>query len=231
MDVTQPSAAAATPTAKAAAAAGAKGPASEAEDAGALQTATTDFETFLTLLTTQLQNQDPLNPTDSTEFVAQLASFSQVEQQVRSNDQLEKIYEALGGGASSGLAAWIGAEVRAAAQASFTGDAVSVLADPVEGATRAVMTVTDEFGQTVATRDVSAAATTLTWDGRNSLGETQPDGLYSFSVASYKDDDLLETRPGEVFAKVTEVRIEDGETVLVLEGGAQAPVDSVTALR
>lgn len=223
MDVSQTSAATATTrTAKSAPTTG---------EGAAAATVTGDFQTFLTLLTTQMQNQDPLNPADSTEFIAQLASFSGVEQQVRANERLEKIYEALGGGASAGLASWIGTEVRAAAQASFTGDAVSVLASPVEGADRAVMTVTDDFGAAVAQVQVSPTATSLSWDGKNALGETQPDGLYSFEIASYKEDELLETNPGEVFAKVTEVRIEDGEPLLVLEGGAQARVDSVSALR
>ncbi len=49
-----------------------------------------DFETFLKLLTTQMRNQDPLKPMDSTEFVAQLASFSAVEQQIRANDRLRQ---------------------------------------------------------------------------------------------------------------------------------------------
>lgn len=222
MNVTQ-TAAAAAQTAKQAATA--------TEEKSALEQTTTDFQTFLTLLTTQLRNQDPLNPTDSTEFVAQLATFSGVEQQVRANDQLEKIYEALGGGASAGLASWIGTEVRAAAQASFSGDPVSVLATPVEGADRAVMTVTDDFGQTVAQVEVSPTAVNLSWDGRNALGESQAHGLYSFSIASYKGGELLGVNPGEVFAKVTEVRIEDGEPVLMLEGGARASVGSVSALR
>lgn len=222
MDVTQTTAA----TAKAQTA-----KSSSTEDSTALQQTATDFQTFLTLLTTQLKNQDPLNPTDSTEFVAQLATFSGVEQQVRTNDQLEKIYDALGGGASAGLAAWIGTEVRAAAQASFSGEAVSILATPAEGADKAVMTVTDDFGKTVAQVEVSPTATSLSWDGKNAFGETQPDGLYSFEIASYKDGELLETHPGEVFAKVAEVRIEDGAPVLMLEGGAKAAVDSVTALR
>ena len=221
MDVTQTSAATATTqTAKAA---------TQMEKTGL--EATADFQTFLTLLTTQLRNQDPLNPAESTEFVAQLASFSGVEQQVRANDQLGKIYEVLGGGASSGLAAWIGTQVRAAAQASFSGEVVPILADPVKDADRAVLAVKDDFGQTVARVEVSPTATSLSWDGKNGLGESQPHGLYSFEVESYKGDELLEGRPGEVFAKVIEVRIEDGEPVLILEGGAKAAVDAVTALR
>ena len=57
-------------------------------DGGSANEMAGDFETFLKLLTAQLRNQDPLQPMDSTEFVAQLASFSAVEQQVRANDRL-----------------------------------------------------------------------------------------------------------------------------------------------
>ena len=69
-----------------------------------------DFQTFLTLLTTQMKNQDPLNPTDSTEFVAQLASFSGVEQQVRANEQLEKILSYIDIGRQEGAEVLIGGE-------------------------------------------------------------------------------------------------------------------------
>lgn len=50
-----------------------------------------DYDTFLTLLVTQMKNQDPLNPTDNTEYIAQLASFSAVEQQTQTNDKLDLI--------------------------------------------------------------------------------------------------------------------------------------------
>ncbi|MEM6972328.1 MAG: flagellar hook capping FlgD N-terminal domain-containing protein [Pseudomonadota bacterium] len=81
-----------------------------AED-GAGELVSSDFNNFLTLLTTQLQNQDPLQPIDSTEFVAQLAAFSSVEQQVRGNDLLETITDMIGAGATSIYAGWIGREV------------------------------------------------------------------------------------------------------------------------
>lgn len=225
MDVPPPSSGAAGQTARA-------GRTAAAEDGkSAFETATGDFQTFLTLLTAQLRNQDPLKPTESTEFVAQLATFAGVEQQVRANDRLGLIHEALGGGASASLAAWIGTEVRAAAQAPFSGAPVTVLAAPAEGADRAVLTVTDDFGRVVARREASATATSLTWDGKDALGESQPYGLYSFAIESYAGEDLIATRPGEVFARVTEVRIEDGAPALLLEGGAKAAVGDVTALR
>ena len=70
-----------------------------------------DFETFLTLLTAQMRNQDPLKPMDSTAFVAQLASFSTVEQQIETNAKLDKILDNFGASPSSQLTEWIGKEV------------------------------------------------------------------------------------------------------------------------
>ncbi|VAW04118.1 Flagellar basal-body rod modification protein FlgD, partial [hydrothermal vent metagenome] len=72
-----------------------------------------DFQNFLTLLTAQLRNQDPLSPADSTEFVAQLASFSSVEQLVRANGQLETISSAITGGGIDQYADWIGRSAEA----------------------------------------------------------------------------------------------------------------------
>lgn len=69
---------------------------------------TVDFETFVKMLTTQLKNQDPLDPMDSANFASQLAAFSSVEQQVLTNDRLETIKNQL---ASSGLLShseWVG---------------------------------------------------------------------------------------------------------------------------
>lgn len=168
---------------------------------------------------------------ESTEFVSQLASFSAVEQQVRTNDRLDEIFAALSGGASAGLADWIGREVRAPAQANFTGVPIPVETTPLDGADKAVLVVKDDFGMVVAQRAVDAKAERLTWHGKDALGNTLPNGLYSFAVESYKGGELLGSSPGQVFAEVTEVRIEDREAVLVLKGGGKAKVDDVTAVR
>ena len=114
---------------------------SAADDTGAATAASGDFQTFLTLLTTQMRNQDPLKPMDSTEFVSQLASFSSVEQQVRANDRLQGILDVLSGGSPAGLAEWIGRDVRVAASADYAGDPVEVSLTPHEGADRGVLVV------------------------------------------------------------------------------------------
>jgi flagellar basal-body rod modification protein FlgD len=190
-----------------------------------------DFQTFLTLLTTQMKNQDPLKPMESTEFVAQLASFSGVEQQIRANDRLDRIIEVLSGGSADGLAAWIGREVRAPATAAFEGLPVEVEVTPVDDADQAVLVVRNDFDQVVARLPVAADAGTVTWTGADSLGNSLAHGRYSFQLERYDGETLVDTQDGRVFTTVTEVRIEDGAPVLVVAGGGQVPVGAVTAIR
>jgi flagellar basal-body rod modification protein FlgD len=190
-----------------------------------------DFQTFLTLLTTQMRNQDPLKPMESTEFVAQLASFSGVEQQVRANDRLEDILAALSGGTAAGLAEWIGREVRVPAKAAFAGEPVEVGATPVAEADRAVLVVRNDFDQVVARRTVEAGAETVTWDGLDDMGNPAPHGRYGFSLESYQGETLLDSHTGSVFTTVREVRIVDGGPVLVVDSGEQVPLDDVAGVR
>ncbi len=205
--------------------------AAAADEGSATAAAASDFDTYLTLLTTQLRNQDPLNPTDSTEFVAQLASFSGVEQQIRTNDQLEAILGALGGGSSAGLAAWIGKEVRAPAPGAFAGAPLEIATTPNPDADAAVLVVRNDFGQVVARRSVDPKAEQISWNGQDALGQSLPYGDYSFEIEAYKGENLLGSEPGQVFATVTEVRIEDGAQILVLDGGTKVALEDVTALR
>jgi flagellar basal-body rod modification protein FlgD len=190
-----------------------------------------DFQTFLTLLTTQIRNQDPLKPMESTEFVAQLASFSGVEQQIRANDRLESILGVLSGGSADGLAAWIGREVRVPGKADFSGDALEVGMAPVEGADRTILVVQNDFGQDVARRTVTPQDGAITWDGTDGVGTTLANGRYGFKVESYIGETLRDTQTGQVFAKVNEVRIEDAGPVLLTEGGGRVALDEVTAVR
>ena len=209
-----------------------KAGASETAGSGTAAGAVTgDFQTFLTLLTTQMRNQDPLKPMDSTEFVAQLASFSAVEQQIRSNERLQGILDVLSGGSPAGLAEWIGREVRVAAKADFAGEPVEVAVAPAEGADKAVLVVENDFGNEVARLAVAADATEVSWDGKDAMGATVAQGSYGFTLESYAGDTLIGTSEGKVFRQVQEVRVVDGAPVLVVEGGAQVPLDEVGGIR
>lgn len=189
-----------------------------------------DFDTFLKLLTTQMQNQDPLQPMDSTEFVAQLASFSAVEQQIRTNDQLDSILGALSTG-NAAMAQWIGHQVQAPVSAAFDGSPVEVGVTAADGATKTLLVVKNDFGTVVSTKEVDASSGMVTWDGTTSAGAMAADGQYSFSLASYDGDTLLSTDVGKVFTAVKEVRIVGGSPVLVVGDGSQVSVDDVSAVK
>jgi len=217
-----------TPTTSATSAATTARSADQAESAGALAA---DFETFLTLLTTQMKNQDPLKPMESTEFVAQLATFSGVEQQVRSNDRLDDILSALTGGGAAGLADWIGREVRAPGKADFAGEPVEVGMTPVDGATKAWLVVRNDFDQIVARQAIDPAADSAEWTGLDDMGTAVAHGRYGFSIESYEGETMLGTQAGTVFGTVQEVRVADGQQVLILADGTRVALDEVEAVR
>lgn len=112
-------------------------PKTESKAALSKATASTDFNSFLTLLTTQLRNQDPLNPQDSSQFVSQLATFSSVEQQIESNRLLENINGALGGDdLAAAASAWVGRDIEATtSRIAYAGDPIALVA-PAGGAGR-----------------------------------------------------------------------------------------------
>jgi flagellar basal-body rod modification protein FlgD len=217
-----------TTTAQAATAAAAAKKSEQAESTNAMAG---DFQTFLTLLTTQMRNQDPLKPMESTEFVAQLASFSGVEQQIRANDRLDRIFEVLSGGSADGLAAWVGREVRAPGKADFTGEPVDVARTPVAETDRAILVVSNDFGQEVARRAIDPLATDVAWDGQDGYGGTAAHGRYAFSVESYQGETLVDTQAGSVFARVNEVRLAESGPVLLTEGGGSVPLAEVSGIR
>ncbi len=91
----------------------------------------TDFETFLVMLTAQMENQDPLNPLDSQDFATQLATFSGVEQQVKTNDLLSALNSQLLTSGMGDMASWVGMEARMATPAYFDGSPVEIVANPI----------------------------------------------------------------------------------------------------
>lgn len=222
--------AAAASAANAASQAGANA-AAAGEDEATSAALSSDFETFLTLLTAQLKNQDPLKPLESTEFVAQLATFSSVEQQVATNEKLDGIAAALSGDSSAGLAAWIGRDVRTDGAIAFDGvNAVSLDVAPIEGATEASLIVRDEGGAEITRVSVEPDARAITWDGTTAEGAA-PAGAYSFSVAYADGTGPLGAAPASVYAEVIEVRLGAGGPSLATRGGGEISVSDVTAVR
>lgn len=192
---------------------------------------TSDFETFLTLLTAQLENQDPLNPLESTDFATQLATFSGVEQQVQTNELLQGLSDALGATGVSQLSDWVGRDVRAAMPVMFDGSPVTLAPAPAAGADEMALIVRDASGSVVQRSVIPASSETLTWAGVTTDGGPFPPGLYSFSLESRAGGEAMATDPVEVYATVREARLDGGEVELVFDGAATVAANAVSAVR
>jgi flagellar basal-body rod modification protein FlgD len=191
-----------------------------------------DFETFLKMLTVQLNNQDPLNPIQSTDFAVQLATFSGVEQQVRSNELLESLLGQQSVSALSQLADWVGMEARAAVPAAFDGaKPVDYYTDPPATADQATLIVRDAAGKEVSRSAISDDMTTGTWNGTDARGAPLPAGDYSLFVEYRAAGEVIATETAEVYATVSEARIADGRPVIVFASGDEVPADDVSAVR
>jgi flagellar basal-body rod modification protein FlgD len=206
------------------------------EEAAPKTKISSDFETFLRMLTVQMQNQDPLNPVDSTDYATQLATFSSVEQQVLTNDLLRALSEQIGGPGGSGgslqaVSGWIGMEALTEAPVRFTGAPVALRATPVAGADRAELVVRDAAGAEVQRLAVDPAQRDLLWPGSDAAGQRLPAGRYSFAVTSYSAFTEIGTEAAAAYRPIREASAtEDGVRLTLDDGTAVAP-EAVLALR
>lgn len=198
---------------------------------GASVQISSDFETFLKMLTAQMQYQDPLNPVDSTDFATQLATFSGVEQAVLTNDFLQSLTTQMAGGGLVDMAALVGKEVRSTAPAYFDGQPITLLPIRSGVADTAELVVRNDAGDEVQRLPVQPGAEKVTWAGVGADGAPMPPGLYRFEVVGKINDEIVAQDPVEVYSTVAEVRLDAGQTTLVLSGGAVIASDQVKALR
>lgn len=193
---------------------------------------TSDFDTFLRMLTTQIQNQDPLNPMQSTEFATQLATFSGVEQQVRTNEQLAGLSAQLGLSSLAHMSNWIGMLARSPTPVQYDGVSVTAWLQPPAMADSAQLIVLDSAGREVQRRTVTALAGQMEWTGLGDDGTPLPAGRYRLQLESFADGKSLGLTEVEHFARVAEARGDGaGGVMLVFANGATAPATAVTALR
>lgn len=186
-------------------------------------------EAFLKLLVAQLQNQDPLNPQENHEFVAQLAQFSSLEQTVGINDRLDQLSLQTQGLANSQIVNLVGKE------ATIKGDIVTLqgqgeavpLAFTLEGpVTGAQVEIRDGSGRKIRTLEVGARAAgtiSLQWNGQNDTGLPQPAGPYQIRVTAQNEETPVSVtqQSTDVIESVSFVQ---GFPVLRLRSGVSAPV-------
>lgn len=190
-----------------------------------------DFETFLKMLTVQMQNQDPLNPVESTEYATQLATFSSVEQQVQTNDLLKAMQTSLGGGKLQEYGSWIGMEGLVRGPTQFSGSPITVRPSYAEGAESAKLMVKDADGKQVETFPLTVGQESVLWGGYKPDGSKYDSGAYVFEVESYKGGKVIDTQTAQVYSGISEVRLAGSGTVIRLSDGSEVTPDKVSGIR
>ncbi len=209
-------------------------PTSSAQTSGTSGTTaaiSSDFETFLHMLTAQLEHQDPLNPVESTDYAVQLATFSSVEQQVLTNDLLTSMLQQDGYAGLADFAHWIGMDVQSPSGARFDGASIPLSFDEIGEDGTASLVVRDSAGAVVQRVSLQSGTGQMTWDGLDEIGQPFDAGIYHFSVETSQNGIVQDTRAVRTFDKVVEVHSTSTGVELVLGTGATVTPDAVTAVR
>jgi flagellar basal-body rod modification protein FlgD len=179
-----------------------------------------NFQTFLQLLTTQLQNQNPLDPLDTNQFTAQLVQFAQVEQQLKSNDELSTLVSLQQTAQNTQALQFVGETVgiKGATAALSNGKATWNLDVPKDAT--GTITIASATGQQVFTGNYSmtAGAQPFTWDGKDNSGLQWPDGNYSISVTAQDANGTPVSVPTEVQGTVDSVDLTQSPPTLSVNG-------------
>jgi flagellar basal-body rod modification protein FlgD len=195
----------------------------------------TSYSTFLTLLTTQLQNQDPTSPLDTNQFTQQLVAMTGVQQQLLSNQLLQTIANSsTAGGGVAGAVGLIGKQATATtSNATLSGGNAAWSYSLPSNAAAATLTISDSTGKTVwsgAASGLNAGANAFSWNGKDSSGVQQPDGgTYSLSVAAADATGAQLASTVSISGTVSAVATSGGATTVKI-GATSVPLSSVTGV-
>ena len=190
------------------------------------------YQTFLTLLTSQLKNQDPTSPLDTNSFTQQLVQMTGVQQQLLSNKLLQQLVTQ-SGGSVTGAVDLIGKTVTATSAAgSLTGGKAAWSYNLAQNASQATMTITDSTGKVMWSGDapdITAGDHAFTWDGKTSSGAQAADGTYTLSVKAVNPAGASVATTTSISGMVGSVSQANGSTVINI-GAVQIPLTSVTGV-
>lgn len=192
-----------------------------------------DFDQFLSLLTTQLQNQDPLAPMDSTEFTNQLVQFSQVEQQINQNKKLDSLVQLQLSNAFSASLGYVGLDVRyLSSEFPYDGQTPVDVSYAITGdAVSARVNVMDSAGKLVYSGNVDAdsGSHNFVWDGKSTGGAQLPEGTYSIRIDALDADDAPVKTSTVVTGRVRGVETQNGSIFLLVGDRAVSLANIINA--
>ena len=179
-----------------------------------------NFTTFLQLLTTQLKNQNPLDPLDTNQFTQQLVEFAQVEQQMKSNDQLSSLVSLEKSAQATTALAYVGATVVVDGSTAQLTNGTANWSLNVTKPSTATITIKDSTGQNVYTGTVAVNPGTqnFTWNGRGNDGRVWPDGAYTLTATAVDANQQSVAISTEVQAVVDSVDLTQDTPQLSING-------------
>lgn len=190
-------------------------------------------DAFLKLLVAQLKHQDPLKPQDNTQFVAELAQFSSLEQTMGINERLDLLSAQSRGLQNAEVVSLVGkqATVRGSKLTlDGKGAGASVSFTLPSGSASTTVTIRDQSGRTVKTMDLGARSegnTRIQWDGKSDAGQVQPAGTYVVEVKAETADGAPIAASQETTGTVAAVSFDKGYPVLHLSNGTDVPVSDL----
>ena len=191
-----------------------------------------DFSTFLTLLTAQIQNQDPTSPMDTTQWTNQLVEYSSVEQQMKSNTYLQSIAAASGNNMSSAVN-YIGKTVDATTSTATLANGSANWTYNLGGdASKVNLTVTDSNGTVVysGSGDTSSGDHTFNWDGTTASGSTLSSGDYTLTVsATDGSGNTIDSSVG-ITGTVSSVQTDSSGNLTLQVGNTAVPISDITSV-
>jgi flagellar basal-body rod modification protein FlgD len=201
--------------------------------ANASSTLTSNFNTFLTLLTTQLQNQDPLSPMDTDQFTNQLVEFSQVEQQINTNSNLQQLIALQGAGESISALPLVGQNIEynsATASLASGGQANYVYSLP-SATTTTNLQVTDANGDVVyqAAGQTTAGTFVFNWNGQTNAGVQVPAGDYTLKIQANGPNGTTVTPTIASVGAVSAVGVQNGTASFTI-GDMSVPMSELVTV-
>ncbi|HEY8578157.1 MAG TPA: flagellar hook assembly protein FlgD [Devosia sp.] len=207
---------------------------STSQMASSRSTIADNFDTFLSILTTQLKNQNPLDPLDTNQFTQQLVQFTGVEQQLKTNEFLETLMLSGQNTAKSDAVSYIGKEVTSSGKTGeLTGTNAAFWAYSADAkAANATITIKDSKGQIVynQTGPLEAGPGTFRWDGKGSDGNMKPNGVYTIDIQG-KDSNGQTVKISTASIGIVTAVDFTGDVPLLTVGTRRVAITDVTDVR
>jgi len=194
------------------------------------QSLATNMNSFLTLLTAQLKNQDPLSPTDSAQFTNQLVQFAEVQQQININANLEKMQATSNSTEMASAVTYLGNTVTGVSTSLplQSGQANLYYTTPASSG-KVTITISDSAGNIVssATGNTTAGTHNYTWNGKDMYGKQQSDGTYTVAINSVGTDGSNTAVDAAVSGVVTSMGMDANNNVQLYMNGVDLPLANV----